>query len=283
MASERERAIDELLQGRNFAFQLKSLLQGDHMIDIIKNNESQDLLLNVLNSFTNTLSIFNPPSPSHRRKFEDSGDSCKTSSSATKAPRGCYKRRKTSHSWTKDSPDLVDDGNAWRKYGQKLILKAKYPRNYYRCTHKYDQGCEAKKQVQRIEEEPPLYRTIYNGNHTCKIIKDDNLFIDYQESDANDSSILLSFNTNQDYPFFTTPSKQVSLPMKQEEDGLLPYNTQINQTSSSSDYLDQAVNNSSSCITSDDHDEDYSFNMDHLMIPSDIDQTQFDHDDVFVV
>ncbi|KQK04775.1 hypothetical protein BRADI_2g15872v3 [Brachypodium distachyon] len=43
----------------------------------------------------------------------------------------------------------LDDGLSWRKYGQKDILGAKYPRAYLRCTHRHSQGCQATKQVQR--------------------------------------------------------------------------------------------------------------------------------------
>ncbi|XP_065853444.1 WRKY DNA-binding transcription factor 70 isoform X2 [Euphorbia lathyris] len=248
---ERERAIDELVQGRHFAYKLKAfLLQSENN----KNNESlpppQDLVLNVLNSFTNTLSILNPPPSDHLSHFppasfqlsdarnsDDSADTSRSSSS-TKYRRGCYKRRKTWNSWTRESSDLVDDGNGWRKYGQKMILKGKYPR----CTHKYEQGCEAKKQVQRIEEEPPLYRTIYNGNHTCKP-NHNHVFIDYHEHEhESDKSVLISF------------------------DG-----ASSNKSSTSSS--DQALNNSSSCITT--HN---TFQMDHFMLPSDLHHPHFDHD-----
>ncbi|XP_062194193.1 transcription factor WRKY19-like [Phragmites australis] len=61
----------------------------------------------------------------------------------------------------------VDDGHSWRKYGQKKILGAKYPRGYYRCTHRHSQGCAAIKQVQRTDEDPTLFDVIYHGTHTC--------------------------------------------------------------------------------------------------------------------
>ncbi|CAN6195616.1 unnamed protein product [Urochloa humidicola] len=59
------------------------------------------------------------------------------------------------------------DGHSWRKYGQKEILGAKYPRGYYRCTHRHSQGCAATKQVQRTDEDPTLFDVIYVGDHTC--------------------------------------------------------------------------------------------------------------------
>ncbi|KZV30060.1 WRKY transcription factor [Dorcoceras hygrometricum] len=58
--------------------------------------------------------------------------------------------RKTSDMLIEETTSLVEDGHAWRKYGQKMVLNAKHPRNYYRCTHKFDQGCQATKQVERM-------------------------------------------------------------------------------------------------------------------------------------
>ncbi|KAE8706459.1 WRKY DNA-binding protein 70, putative isoform 2 [Hibiscus syriacus] len=40
-------------------------------------------------------------------------------------------------------------------------------RSYFRCTRKYDQGCQATKQVQRMEDGSQMYRTTYIGSHTC--------------------------------------------------------------------------------------------------------------------
>ncbi|XP_010938278.3 uncharacterized protein [Elaeis guineensis] len=60
-----------------------------------------------------------------------------------------------------------DDGYTWRKYGQKEILGSRFPRSYYRCTHKSYYGCEAKKQVQRLDEDPYTYEIKYCGNHSC--------------------------------------------------------------------------------------------------------------------
>ncbi|XP_057818124.1 probable WRKY transcription factor 48 [Cryptomeria japonica] len=60
-----------------------------------------------------------------------------------------------------------DDGHTWRKYGQKDILGAQYPRSYYRCTHKNDLGCQATKQVQRADDDPSVFEITYRGPHTC--------------------------------------------------------------------------------------------------------------------
>ncbi|CAL1358841.1 unnamed protein product [Linum trigynum] len=41
-------------------------------------------------------------------------------------------------------------------------------RSYYRCTHKFEQGCKATKQVRQLEQEKEMYSIIYLGNHTCR-------------------------------------------------------------------------------------------------------------------
>jgi hypothetical protein len=60
-----------------------------------------------------------------------------------------------------------DDGYSWRKYGQKDILAAKYPRSYYRCTYRNTQNCWATKQTQRSDEDPTIFDITYRGKHTC--------------------------------------------------------------------------------------------------------------------
>uniref|UniRef100_A0A5B6YQB1 Putative WRKY transcription factor 70 n=1 Tax=Davidia involucrata TaxID=16924 RepID=A0A5B6YQB1_DAVIN len=253
LTADREKAIGELVRGQEFANQLRVML-GKPTGDDGSSPSAEDLVLKVLGSFTETLSIFmncstsdevsQVPANTHvgspcwdARKSEDSGDSSKTSS-ASKDRRGCYKRRKTAQTWTRLTPTLIDDGHAWRKYGQKVILNAKYPRNYYRCTHKYDQGCQATKQVQRTEDDidTPMYRTIYNGDHTCKnLLKAPQIILD-STTTPRGSSILLSFGSNNkpnDNPFFP------SFPLiKQEckDDQNIPSLMYHNQ-SSSSDYL----------------------------------------------
>ncbi|KAF7816723.1 putative WRKY transcription factor 53 [Senna tora] len=85
--------------------------------------------------------------------------------------------RKTLARWTKQirvSPGMgveapLDDGFSWRKYGQKDILGAKFPRGYYRCSHRNVQGCLATKQVQRSDEDPSIFEITYRGNHTCTL------------------------------------------------------------------------------------------------------------------
>ncbi|KAL6530388.1 DNA binding domain [Orobanche hederae] len=62
-----------------------------------------------------------------------------------------------------------EDGYTWRKYGQKEILGSTYPRSYYRCTHQKFYGCPAKKQVQRLEDDPFTFEVTYQGAHACHV------------------------------------------------------------------------------------------------------------------
>uniref|UniRef100_A0ACD5YCJ9 Uncharacterized protein n=2 Tax=Avena sativa TaxID=4498 RepID=A0ACD5YCJ9_AVESA len=67
----------------------------------------------------------------------------------------------------KSMDDALDDGFSWRKYGQKRAVDSKYPRAYYRCTHKNFKGCPATRQVQRSSIDPLLFDVVYKGEHTC--------------------------------------------------------------------------------------------------------------------
>ncbi|XP_073016782.1 WRKY DNA-binding transcription factor 70-like isoform X2 [Primulina eburnea] len=160
-----KRLMEELLAGKNSAIQLQTLL---HNPDKDEGSVSrEELAMKILRSFTEGISIASscPAFLPAQIAAVDSGSGCsgKGKKKVVKDKRGCYKR-KTSVSWIKVSP-TVEDGCAWRKYGQKHILNSNHPRCYYRCTHKY-QGCKAKKQVQKIKEDP-MYQITYIDHHTC--------------------------------------------------------------------------------------------------------------------
>ncbi|EOA12792.1 hypothetical protein CARUB_v10025742mg [Capsella rubella] len=54
---------------------------------------------------------------------------------------------------------------SWRKYGKKEILGSLFPRSYFRCTHKFAQGCKATKQVQRSDTDPNMFTITYLSEH----------------------------------------------------------------------------------------------------------------------
>lgn len=73
-------------------------------------------------------------------------------------------------------------------------------RNYYRCTHRFDQGCQATKQVQNTEDDPPMYQTTYHGNHTCQnLLKPPQIILDSTIPGDSSNSVFLSFGST-NYP-----------------------------------------------------------------------------------
>ncbi|XP_015897292.3 WRKY DNA-binding transcription factor 70 [Ziziphus jujuba] len=202
---------DELVAGQELAKQLRNVLAKSDDDP----RSAEDLMMQIVKSFSNTLSILNfeeghdvasvisqiqtdLPCLDARKMKDHSRESFRrsTTTPTKKDRRAFYDRRRTSslRTWNIDTPTLINDGQTWRKYGQKVILNAKYPRHYFRCTYKYDQGCKATKQIQRIQVNPPLYRTTYFGNHTCRNLhQDPELILDC--TSPSDTSIFISFDS----------------------------------------------------------------------------------------
>ncbi|XP_017215655.1 WRKY DNA-binding transcription factor 70 [Daucus carota subsp. sativus] len=213
VAGNEKKATQVLSNGLEFAAQLRIMLSSQRLGDVdhtLCNMSAGDLVTKILDSFEKSLLILQRPSSISDEVSQvpvNSGAPMSEELDSSHTPkmvkdrRGCFKRRRTSEAETKVSSTPVDDGHAWRKYGQKSILNAKYPRHYYRCTHKFEQGCLATKQVQKTEEDPaPMYRTTYYGRHTCKnTYSDHTQFFNLDsidQSDPSSKSILLNFQQN---------------------------------------------------------------------------------------
>nr|USN24509.1 WRKY transcription factor [Panax notoginseng] len=69
---------------------------------------------------------------------------------------------------TRSQVDILDDGYRWRKYGQKGVKNNKFPRSYYKCSY---EGCNVKKQVQRLSKDEGVVVTTYEGMHTHSLEK----------------------------------------------------------------------------------------------------------------
>ncbi|KAI3859725.1 hypothetical protein MKX03_031239 [Papaver bracteatum] len=176
--------LNELTQAKQLLEQLQFGL------DSATSTAANLLLPQILSSFENTLSMLTGI------KSEDGNVQSQITGSETdvipsdsprsvdRSPCNNYKsdltgiaskKRKTLQRWTEqvrvcehtglEGP--LDDGYCWRKYGQKDILGANYPRGYYRCTHSNAQGCLARKQVQRSDEDSSMFSVTYCGRHTC--------------------------------------------------------------------------------------------------------------------
>nr|BAA87069.2 elicitor-induced DNA-binding protein homolog [Matricaria chamomilla] len=171
--------IGELIKGRDSTKKLQNLLPRKIYNDGVLAN---DLVVKILGSFSNTLSTLSSLGPGELSPVISPccNDRALDSDEIEKKPkdrRGCYKRRKTEDSRIK-IVDTIEDEFAWRKYGQKEILNAKFPRCYFRCTHK-SEGCKALKQVQQLEDGSEKFHVTYLGYHTCQNIhKDTQMFSD---------------------------------------------------------------------------------------------------------
>ncbi|XP_057950467.1 probable WRKY transcription factor 53 isoform X2 [Malania oleifera] len=182
--------ITELTQGKELAGQLQALLNAPAPAS----HEAREVLIGkILTSYEKVLAMLkwgggagpsgsgdplavgfpvgvvteSPRSQSESPRSEDSDRDLEQKDGSRK--------RKGLPRWTKQvqiSPGVgvegpLEDGYGWRKYGQKDILGARYPRGYYRCTHRLVQGCLATKQVQRSDDNPTIFEITYRGRHTC--------------------------------------------------------------------------------------------------------------------
>ncbi|PKI46170.1 hypothetical protein CRG98_033428 [Punica granatum] len=152
--SKKEKLIRELTEGQDSALKLFTLfrkpvsedglsdLAGELLVKILGCFDQGLCLVgcsdrvgeNVLNSCVlehHQDSAFSPDNV--MEESEDSSGTKKRANACLKDRRGCYKRRKSSQTWITVKPTM-EDGQAWRKYGQKVILNAKYPRFVYDST-----------------------------------------------------------------------------------------------------------------------------------------------------
>ncbi|KAK7332758.1 hypothetical protein VNO80_29513 [Phaseolus coccineus] len=176
--------IHELIQGKELAKQL-----GNHLASSSPSpHETNELLVDkILSSYEKALTMLNrgfivgeakPTSgimmDSHC-SFTNGASPKSEVADREFEHKAVFKKRTTMPRWTEQVKicsrtgleGSLDDGYSWRKYGQKDILGAKFPRGYYRCTHRNVQGCLATKQVQRSDEDPTTIEVTYRGRHTC--------------------------------------------------------------------------------------------------------------------
>ncbi|XP_010931380.1 WRKY DNA-binding transcription factor 70 [Elaeis guineensis] len=174
---DRKKLTGELMKGQESATKLKILLQESFSSeDHAKNSMVELFIEEILGSFSRAFTILNsgkaPEAPvdqattpcSEEQESQNSSKKRKIQSS----PRTGYRRRANLYSSTRILSETMEDGRTWRKYGQKDIFNSKYPRSYFRCTHKYDQDCQATRQVQQSEDDPSIYVITYMGEHTCR-------------------------------------------------------------------------------------------------------------------
>ncbi|GMH09340.1 hypothetical protein Nepgr_011181 [Nepenthes gracilis] len=184
-SNERASLINELTHGMELAKRLRA-----HLGLELPTETREMLLEQILSSFDKALLILNSSgSTEWPQNVVPSSAMSGSPISVTESPRSedfnghqessrdFLKRRKMKTWWSEQVKVNLenglegppDDGYSWRKYGQKDILGAKYPRSYYRCTYRSAQDCWATKQVQRSDEDASIFDIIYKGRHTCKM------------------------------------------------------------------------------------------------------------------
>ncbi|WOG90531.1 hypothetical protein DCAR_0209775 [Daucus carota subsp. sativus] len=173
----------ELKQGRELANQLKQ-----HFLETTQQSKQtcDALLTDILSSYEKALSILK----SNALGFEHhspvisiinsphsfTSDSSPASDISDEPSKNVFRKRKALPQWSEQvevplgtgAQVPLADGHSWRKYGQKDILGATFPRAYYRCTYRHSQGCLATKQVQKSDDDSSLVQVTYKGSHTCK-------------------------------------------------------------------------------------------------------------------
>ncbi|KAH7514773.1 hypothetical protein FEM48_Zijuj11G0126000 [Ziziphus jujuba var. spinosa] len=214
-----KRLNDELIEGRDFANRLLSVLASSD-----GSKSAEDLLVKIVKSFSNTLSLLNVkecdnnsdsvisqiraadlPRLDARKSQDHSRESFRRRSATPPTKkldrRGCYDRRLILF-LVSFIVSLISEQLA------RCLLNY-ICRHYFRCTYKHDQGCKATKQIQRIQVNPPMYRTTYFGHHTCRNLhQDPELILD--SISPSENSIFISFdgtnlkNKQDHFPFVSS-------------------------------------------------------------------------------
>ncbi|KAJ1688846.1 hypothetical protein LUZ63_013001 [Rhynchospora breviuscula] len=223
--------IDVLRRGQEWTEELKVLLAQPKL----PSDQVELLLRNISGAFSEATAMSQnivASVPDQRMPSTDENDMDAISSKKrrTQATPKFGGRKRANNSCNKVLRKSIDDEFQWRKYGQKEIFGAKYPRSYFRCTHKNDQNCQATRQVQQSEKQPDMYEITYIGEHTCKEAK--------KHCQQQEASYMINFKPNTNNALiqhFSSPPLS-SIKHEQEEEVM------SNQTSPGSIISHEQVN-----------------------------------------
>ncbi|KAI3955038.1 hypothetical protein MKW98_005041 [Papaver atlanticum] len=171
--------IKEIIQAKELVIELQTHLNPSSF-------SGNALVAKILSIFENSLSALNQikmenETTTPNSSMGQSGGSLLSNCASDFFQDGSRKRcRKGLVRWTQQVRGCeqaglegpLDDGYGWRKYGQKDILGAKYPRAYYKCSYRTTQNCLAMKQVQRSDLNSSIFNVTYIGNHSCTEISE---------------------------------------------------------------------------------------------------------------
>ncbi|XP_072997012.1 transcription factor WRKY45-1-like [Typha latifolia] len=264
--------IGELIKGQESARDLKELLARIFLPAEINGADSSlawGLLDGILGSFSRARIALEHSSCNALAEIDCDRDHRSEECSGKKKiqRRSGYRRRAHPYSSKQVLNKTIDDGFAWRKYGQKIIFSSKFPRSYFRCTHKYDKDCQATRQVQQSEEDPSLFVITYMGEHTCRDTA--------PKSGDQRPSFVIDFESNaaadRQSPCFLPPLHS----LKQESDGEVISNSTLDFSSSEPPMLPEVK-------TSSDHHSDVTsaFNSPYGFLDMEFGEADFALDDI---
>ncbi|KAF3327360.1 putative WRKY transcription factor 70 [Carex littledalei] len=211
--------IDMLRKGQESTEKLKVVLVQHKLPP-----EVAFLLENISGVFTEAISmsqnIVASPEPLPTKDENDMYTNSSKKRRTQVAPKFGGRKRADPNFCNKVINQSIDDGFTWRKYGQKEIFSAKYPRSYFRCTYKHEENCQATRQVQQSEQQPGMYEITYIGDHTCKQAK--------KHCQEQEQSYNINFKSNTNNPIKHFPSPPLSSLIKHENEE----EVMSNQTSS---------------------------------------------------
>nr|UXK50426.1 WRKY transcription factor 32 [Iris germanica] len=207
---DQEKAIRELLRGRELMDDLSRLVQGTFSSHDDDRSElaggycrgvkkAFEVGISLVKSIDATVPLeFHSPTsvPLQTNGGPGSTAGVGSSNSGDENPRG---KRRASNSKTTVTHSPFADGYQWRKYGQKVIRNVKYTRSYYRCTHT---GCRAKLLVQQIADDSgsiPMYEVTRNNEHSCNAISPPPVFQHGSPATPRRSNII-TFESDQSVP-----------------------------------------------------------------------------------
>ncbi|KAM3411153.1 hypothetical protein ACQJBY_003039 [Aegilops geniculata] len=204
-SDQRDAVIEELRKGSQLAEFLRQ------QVELIPEDSRRDAALANVSDITTALASSLSVLQSEKEQYSSSSSSSYDPGHASGAsgvgmrngPVARSRNRKAKHRRGTYGEELPikeilteapeNDRFHWRKYGEKKILHADFPRLYYRCGYSDEHKCRAKKYVQQQNSsEPPMFLVTLINDHTC-----DTLFPDEDQdqppsssSSANNSQVL---------------------------------------------------------------------------------------------
>ncbi|KAM0848596.1 hypothetical protein ACQ4PT_054269 [Festuca glaucescens] len=223
-SDQRDAVIEELQKGAQLADSLR------RQVELIPEPGRRDAALANVSDISTALASSLSVLQSEREQYSCSSSDAGTAHAAgasggggVRARNGAVRSRKAKHRRAADGQELPieemltetpeNDGFHWRKYGEKKILNADFPRLYYRCGYSDEHKCPAKKYVQqKNNNDPPVFMVTLIDNHTCHT-----LF----PAEANQRTMSSSSSANSQLLDFTKASLSSAAGvsrMKEEED-----------------------------------------------------------------